>query len=57
MGWTAVVRFPARARDLSLLHSVKTGTAAHPAYQMDTDDHPRPSTAKVKNDLHGTVIN
>jgi hypothetical protein len=28
---TAGVRFPARAADLSLLHSVQTGSGAHPA--------------------------
>jgi hypothetical protein len=30
-GWTAGVRFPARARDISLLHSVHTSSEAHPA--------------------------
>jgi hypothetical protein len=29
MGWTAGVRFAARARDFSLLHSVQTGSGAH----------------------------
>jgi hypothetical protein len=37
MGWTAGVRFPAGARDFSLLHSVETGSDAHPAsYPMGT---------------------
>jgi hypothetical protein len=31
MGWTAAVRFPAEARDFSLLRSIQTGTGAHPA--------------------------
>jgi hypothetical protein len=36
-GWTAGFRFPAGARDLSLLHSVNTGPGAHPAsYPMGT---------------------
>jgi hypothetical protein len=30
MGWTAWVRFPA-VQDFSLLHSIQTGTWAHPA--------------------------
>jgi hypothetical protein len=30
-GWVAVVRFPAGAKVLSLLHSVQTGCGAHPA--------------------------
>jgi hypothetical protein len=30
-GWTAGVRFPAEARNFSLLHSVQTGSGAHPA--------------------------
>jgi hypothetical protein len=35
-GWTALVRFPA-VLDLSLLHSVQTGSGAHPAsYPMGT---------------------
>jgi hypothetical protein len=36
-GWTAGVRFPAGARDISLLHSFQTGSGAHPAsYPMGT---------------------
>jgi hypothetical protein len=31
MGWTADVRFPAAAKDFSLLHSVQTVSGAHPA--------------------------
>jgi hypothetical protein len=30
-GWTAGVRFPAGAKAFSLLHSVQTGSVAHPA--------------------------
>jgi hypothetical protein len=30
MGWVTGVRFSAGARDLSLLHSVQTGSGAHP---------------------------
>jgi hypothetical protein len=30
-GWMAGVRFPAGARDFSILHSVHTGSGAHPA--------------------------
>jgi hypothetical protein len=30
-GWTTGVRFPAGARDFSLLHRVQTGSGAHPA--------------------------
>jgi hypothetical protein len=30
-GWTAGVRLPAEARDISLLHSVQTGSGAHSA--------------------------
>jgi hypothetical protein len=38
-GWTAGVRFLAERRDLSLLHSVQTGSGAHLAsYPMDTWD-------------------
>jgi hypothetical protein len=32
MSWTAGVRFPARARNISLFHSVQTGFGAHPAF-------------------------
>jgi hypothetical protein len=36
-GWTAGVRFPAGARDFSLLHSIHTASGAHPAsYPMGT---------------------
>jgi hypothetical protein len=31
MGWTAGVRFPAGARDSSLLHSAQAGSGSHPA--------------------------
>jgi hypothetical protein len=35
--WTAEVRFPVGARYFSLLHSVQTGSGAHPAsYPMGT---------------------
>jgi hypothetical protein len=35
MGWKAGARFSAGARDLSLLHSVQTGSSAHPtSYPM-----------------------
>jgi hypothetical protein len=30
-GWTARIRFPAEARNLSLLHSVQNGPGIHPA--------------------------
>jgi hypothetical protein len=37
MGWTAGVRFSAGAKELSLLHSIQTGSGAHPAsYPMGT---------------------
>jgi hypothetical protein len=56
-------RFPAEARDISLLHSVQTGSGAHPAsHPMGTgvpsswiklpgreDDHSPSSSAEVKN--------
>jgi hypothetical protein len=29
--WTAGVRFPAGARDFSVLHSIQSGSGAHPA--------------------------
>jgi hypothetical protein len=35
-GWTARVRFSTEARDLSLLHSVQTGSGAHPASMART---------------------
>jgi hypothetical protein len=36
-GWTAGVQFPARGKRFSLLHSVQTGSGAHPAsYPMGT---------------------
>jgi hypothetical protein len=38
-GQTTGFRFPARARDFSLFHSVQTGSVAHPAsYPMGTVD-------------------
>jgi hypothetical protein len=61
---TAGVRFPAEARDLSLLHNLKkTGPGTHPVpYAMGTGDvslglkchrheadHSPPSSAEVKN--------
>jgi hypothetical protein len=62
-GLTAGVRFPARARNFVLLHSVQTGSKAHLAsYPMSTGstfpgvkrsgreaDHSLPSSAKVKD--------
>jgi hypothetical protein len=37
-GWMARVRFPARERDFSLLHSIQTGSGALPAsYAMGTE--------------------
>jgi hypothetical protein len=39
MGWTARVGFPAGARNVSLLHSVQTGTDAYPAfYQLGIEE-------------------
>jgi hypothetical protein len=36
-GWTAGVQFSAEGGDFSLLHSVQTGSGAHPvSYQMGT---------------------
>jgi hypothetical protein len=64
-GWTVGFRFPAGARDFSLLHSVQTESVAHPAsYPVGTGgggrfhgvkhpgreaDHSSPSRAEVKN--------
>jgi hypothetical protein len=62
-GCTAGVQFPAEARDLFLLHSVQTGSGAHPAsYPMSTKscfpevkrsgrqaDHSLASSAGAKN--------
>jgi hypothetical protein len=57
-GWTTGVRFPARVRDFSLNHRVRTGSGAHPAlYPMSTGDaftegkadHSPPFSAEVKN--------
>jgi hypothetical protein len=62
MGWTAGLRFPA-GQIFSLLHSVQTGSGAHPeSYPMGTGalspgvkrpgreaDHSPPSSADVKN--------
>jgi hypothetical protein len=62
MGWTDRVGFQAGARDFSLLHSIKTGSGAHPAsYLMDNAgsfprpeaNHSPPSSAEIKND--GTI--
>jgi hypothetical protein len=65
----ARVRFPARARYFTLLHSVQTGYDAHPAYYVrgtegaflwgverqghEADDSP-PSGTEVKNG--GTIL-
>jgi hypothetical protein len=63
MGWTAGVQLSAGARGLSLLHSVKTGSEAHPAsYWTGTwalwmgvkrpgreADNSPPSSAEVRN--------
>jgi hypothetical protein len=44
------IRFPARARNVSLLHSVHTGSEVHPAsYPMRTDG----SFQRVKQPKHG----
>jgi hypothetical protein len=63
MGWMTWIRFP-EVQNFSLLHSVQTGSEAHPApYTMGTGglfslgvkrpgrevDHSPPSSAKVKN--------
>jgi hypothetical protein len=57
-GWTVGMRFPAGARNCSLLHSVETDSGAHPAaYPMGTRvsfpgreaDHSPPFSAEVKN--------
>jgi hypothetical protein len=59
----AEVRFPARERDFSLLHSIETGGGAHPdSYAMSSTwfsagvkcqgreaDHSSPSNAELKN--------
>jgi hypothetical protein len=62
--WTVGVQFPAGRRDFSLLHSVQTGSGAHPAsYPLDVPralssgvkrpvrkgDRLPPSSAHVKN--------
>jgi hypothetical protein len=63
MGWTPGVRFLGGARDFSLLHSVQTGSRAHPvSYPVGTGalssevnrpgretHHSPPSGAEVKN--------
>jgi hypothetical protein len=41
-GWTAGVRFPVLARNVSLLHSVQTGSGPE-------GDHSPPSSAEIKN--------
>jgi hypothetical protein len=56
--WMAGVRFPAGAKDFSLLHSVQVGSGAHPAFlskgysevkrQGHVADHLPPSSAEVK---------
>jgi hypothetical protein len=48
MGWAAVRRFPAGARDFSLLNAAQTGFEAYLAScPMDTDYSP-PSRTEVK---------
>jgi hypothetical protein len=58
MGWMAGVKFLAGARDFSRLHSVKTGSGAHPAFHLGAlsrgvkqpgceADHSPPSSAEV----------
>jgi hypothetical protein len=63
MGRMDRVRFPARARNCSLFHSVQTGSETHPAsYTMGTErftlgvkrpgrgtDHSLPSNAEFNN--------
>jgi hypothetical protein len=64
MSWTAGVRHPVRPKDFSLLHTVQTGSGAHPTfYQMGTmgsfhmdkasagseADNSAPSGTEVKN--------
>jgi hypothetical protein len=63
MGWASDIRFPAGARDFSLLHSIQTASEAHPNfYSMGTGglfpgsrrlwhetDHTFPSSVEVKN--------
>jgi hypothetical protein len=63
MGWMAKVRFLAKIRDFSVLHSLQTGSEAHPAtYLVGTGgsfpggkevgyeyDYAPPSSSKVKN--------
>jgi hypothetical protein len=59
--WTAGIRLPVGAKDISLLHSVQTGFGAHPAsYAVSTkvkrggaNQSPQ-SSAEVKN---GVVLN
>jgi hypothetical protein len=63
MGWTTGIRYPAVAKDISVLHSVKTYSGAHLAsYPIGTGavspeekrpgrkaDHAPPSIADIKN--------
>jgi hypothetical protein len=63
VSWTVGVRFPAGASDFSLLHSVQTGSGAHPySYPIGTAgsfggikrpgreaDHSPPFSVEVKN--------
>jgi hypothetical protein len=60
MGLTAGIRFPAEARDFSLLYNVQTNSGAHPAsYPMGIGgslkrpgreaDYSPPSSAEAKN--------
>jgi hypothetical protein len=42
MGWTAGVRFPAGTRHISPLHSVQTGSGAHPAFYPNGTGGPFP---------------
>jgi hypothetical protein len=63
MSWTAKVQFLAEVRNLSLFHSVQTGSGAHPAsYSMsnevsflgDKADKSPPSCIEVKK--RGNII-
>jgi hypothetical protein len=49
MGWTATVRFPAKATSFYVLHSVQTGSGAHPA---SCTAETRVRGVKVTTELH-----
>jgi hypothetical protein len=70
VGWTTGVLLPAGTRDFSLLHSVETGSGAHPAsYPMsngvlppgvkrrgyEADLHPVPRSGIVELYLYSTI--